>query len=178
MLGAATMSLLMHARMGAGGGTGAPHSSAATAAAAAAAAHAQAHAHAHAQAQAQASYLTMANMAALMQHSAPGGALLMPHWAAMAARFMPYGAVPQEDDAGRPSVLCRPKPMKLTADKDAHAALAAMWAGRKSDSGLGAGSAAAANPSGDAGSAGSAAASMSARAEPAESRWGSEPVCC
>jgi hypothetical protein len=177
------MSLLMHARMSAGGGTGSPHSSAATAAAAAAAAHAQAQA--QAQVQAQASYLSMANMAALMQASAPGCALLMPHWAATAARFMPYGSV-GSDESGRPSVLCRPKPMKLTADKDAHAALAALWASRKSDSGgSGSGSASAAagaNGSGAGSADASAAASMTAaRQEPAESRWKTntgEAVCC
>jgi len=167
-LGAATMSLLMHARAGA---PSAPRGAASAAAAAAAAARAQAHAAAHAQA----SYLTLANMAALMNASsvAGGPALLMPHWAAAAARMLPFGAVQRtggSDDVAY--TLCRPRPMKLAVGAAQHAALAALWAERDS-----AGKAAAAGASASKGG--------DERAEhelPAESqRWNSsaapEAVC-
>ena len=140
------MSLLMHARAGA---PSAPRGAVAAAAAAAASARAQANAQAHAQA----SYLTLANMAALMNASSAAGgpALLMPHWAAAAARMLPYGAVQLAGSGGDDAAytLCRPRPMKLAVGAAQHAALASLWAGR--DASAVAAAAASASKGGDEG---------------------------
>ncbi len=115
-LGAATMSLLMRARVSAEMLQGHQGAGSATAAAL--------QAQVAAQQQAHASFL-----AALMSGHAPGGMTMMPtHWAAAVARSVPYGSVfccpcdGTADPAAPPSVLCRPKPARMAVDKDAFAA--------------------------------------------------------
>ena len=161
-LGAATMSLLMHARSGTASQRGPV----------AAAAAVRAQAQAQAAAAAQASYLPLANMAALMNASgaAGGPGLLMPHWAAAAARMLPYGAVQRACSGGAEGeayILCRPRPMKLAVGAGTqHAALAALWAER----GGGAGEAAAAGASASKG--GDERAEVAAESQ----RWSSNPT--